>query len=423
MLEWRRVRFGLWGAFLSLTWATNVLAAPVCLPPGLPAEAVGLPSTRPRPPVTLHLYLDGSLSMAGYADGAAANVRPLGDLLAILDGLSERAKAPLTYERFGARRAPLSKTAALEFAQPKAYRCNGASGCDNQESRIDQVLQAVRSSPPGQVGIVVTDLWLSNTAFAGSPQVALGAPLTDLLQQGRAVGVLGVRAPFSGRLYDLPGQPMLKGSRPLFVLIIGREADVLAVRNAFANSGSPAFSADRSRFSVFSAAPTNPWRAAVKPVGSSGAGAVQSVVASDLMAPSLQQFRYRPSQGGSLVAVVDAAAGPPPNAVWSGPLAGATKVWVLADERALGRDCGKAWRPFGGLSNAWASVPGRPTAGRFTLSPGNSSVLLPGKTYMIAASLAPKRLDTPNPAAGWMREWNLRSEDQDGVARRPPDFV
>lgn len=372
----------------------------------------------------MHVYLDGSYSMAGFVRGVTPTVRPHEDLLAILDSFATARRVQPSYARFGVKVAAVPATGIRDYAKASAYECRG---CDNQESRIDEVLKLVKRPANGRLTLVVTDLWLSSTAYSGSPQVALGGPLTEILSQGRSVGVMGVRAPYAGRIPDLSkknrGYEGVR-ERPLFILAIGSEADVSAFHTALVQSGSPSFAQGRMKFSLFAPQSGNPWRAARNaPLRAEGLGAVQGAALSGVLTPGIQQFRFRPARGGRITTVMDAQRGVAQGAVWSGPLTGSTKVWLLRNAGAFKRCKLDAWTPYSPLSGAWTTIRGKPTTAQFALTPASAAVLAPGKTYLISAYLGARQLESPNPANGWMRDWSFTADQEDAlVARRTAFF-
>ncbi len=393
-------------------------AGAACLPPGLPVSG-----TPPQSSPAMEVYLDGSYSMVGYADGATGSLRPMGDALAVLDNFSASRRLPSRYYRFGKAIAPLQGAAqAVEFARPGPYRCGR---CDNQESRIDLVLNTIRDQRTRSLSVVITDLWLDDTAFSGSAQVALGIPLTDILRQGRSIAVVGLQAPYKGRIYDMPGGHPYDGAseRPLFAVIIGTRAEVGAVVRAMATSGSPSFTPQRLRYALFSTEPVDPWRAGRAPLRAGGAGAQEGAALPEMISPGLQQFRYRVGTGSQIAGVLDASQGIPPAAVWAGPLAGSTRVWVLQDQGGLKSCRSGTWAPFSPLRQAWRGVGGAPRSAQFVFSDQTAGVLAPGRSYLVAGVLGPSALQMPNPAAQWMRDWSFDA-DQAGalVARRPAFF-
>jgi hypothetical protein len=398
--------------------------AGVCLPQSvssaLAADAV-VPHSGPSP---IHGYLDGSGSMAGYIAGSTSDVRPLGDLIEIVNQTAVSRGSSAQFFAFGARIAviPGGPAGAARYATMAAYTCKG---CDNKESHIDAVLRQIALGNPNLLNVVVTDFWLDNKSFAGSPQVALGGPLTNLLKQGRSIGVLGLRAPFKGRIYDFPkGGPYADATeRPLFVLLIGPASDVAAMYAALVESNSPAFRSDLRRYSVFSTQIGNAWVSA-RTLAPVGGGVSRSAVIPPEWLQGVQQFVLHLDtarvQHGRVEGVFDASAGVRNNAVWSGALKASTQVWRLSNRGAL-RACPRnAWVEIAPLSGAWFPA-GRATA-RFTLSPKTGSGLIPGGAYLVAGFLGVRRLQVPNPADAWMRDWSFSAVDEQSVRARHPRF-
>jgi hypothetical protein len=401
--------------------ATQAVAADACLPANMasgnsPAAAAGRTPTK-----SVQVFIDGSASMGGYLRATTQSIRPHGDFLSVVGSFSAARGVSPSYFRFGARIAPISSQSGgvSAYATPTPYSCRG---CDNQESRIDEVLKVASQGPAGRLTLVVTDMWLSDSAFPSSAQVALGGPLAEILRQGKSVGIIGVRAPYTGPIYDLKSRYAGATERPLFILAIGSEAEVSAFRAALAQSGSPSFSQDRLRYSLFSVGSGNPWRTNAQ-LGPVGTGVLQTTVLPNLLVPSLRQFRWAPKKGGRIEGIVDAARGAAPGAVWSGKLTGSTKVWLLKDPGGLKRCKPGTWQPYAPLKGAWRSVPGKDTQAQFSLGTGSGQGLVPGKTYLVAGYLGASTLQNPNPANAWMREWSFdEAEERSLVARKPKFF-
>jgi len=165
----------------------------LCAPDG------AAPALRPAADVAkgpMRVFWDGSESIAGYVDGATDSVRPLGDLQPLLASHAREAGVQAQWLRFGERISPLPSGSGL--ASTGFYRCGRQANCDNQESRIDNVLTRIADRSGPGLDVVVTDLWLSNTAFQGSAEIALGQPIRALLAKGKSIGVIDLRAPYAG---------------------------------------------------------------------------------------------------------------------------------------------------------------------------------------------------------------------------------
>ena len=405
-------------AALSLAVASGP-AISACLPPGAfdagPAAASG----------PMHVYWDGSLSMLGYVDGQSSTVRPLGDAQILLHDFAQSHNLRQDWSKFGAQIAGVRDPGTL--ATKDSYTCQGRRGCDNRQSRMDSVLNAMAASDPSTLNVMVTDLWLSDDSFTGSPQVALGGPLRALLRQGRSIGLVGVRAPYAGPVYDLPSKSRYMGAseRPLFVLLVGPRAEVMGAYAALARSGSPSFTPERTHFSLFTAAPAQSWLGAASGVHASGASALPTTVLPVDAVGGLPQYRFRmgaAKAGGAISAHVDGAGRVLPGAVWAGPLTAATKVYLLGDEHALGRCAATAWQAFPALRGAWRQTPGSASAADFTFDARTAAGVVPGRDYLVVASLGAKTVSRPNPADAWIRDWGFSPDEEPGYVAKKPKF-
>jgi hypothetical protein len=390
----------------------------------LPAGAFDAAPSSPNGP--MHVYWDGSLSMLGYAEGASTSVRALGDAQILLQGFAQDHSLRQDWSKFGAKITRARDPGSL--ATRASYTCQGERSCDNRQSRMDSVLNAMAASDPSSLNVMVTDLWLDDESFVGSPQVALGGPLRALLRQGRSIGLVGVRAPYSGPIYDLPSKGKYVGAseRPMFVLLVGPRSMVLGAYAALAKSGSPSFTPERTRFSLFSPAPAQTWLGAASGVHASGAAALPTSVLPTDAVGGLPQYRFRmaaaQSGGGAVAAHVDAGGRILPGAVWTGPLTAATKVYLLQDEHGLGRCSASAWQSYPALRGAWKQSSGSSSAADFSFDSRTGAGVVPGRDYLVVATLGARTVTRPNPADAWIREWGFSPDDEKNYVAKKPKF-
>jgi hypothetical protein len=338
--------------------------------------------------------------------------------------------AQLNYHLFGAKVRPLNAAESVRLVQEDVYRCAPGQVCDNQESRLDAVLAEVRQTPADGLSIVVSDLWLSSSTLATTGAVAVGAPLVAMLGEGRSVGVLGLRAPYQGGVYDLPSGAAytMAGQRPLYVLLIGPADKVEALRRWYAQDGTAGFADGDARFSLFTLDPVKPGGGGPTQVHLTG-GALQqrpflppsSGIALNqivLKADAAVRERVRPGPAGpsSLSIAVDPEDRVRPGAVWRGPSQGRTQVWRLKG----GNPCAAgAWTALGDLQGGWSGPGGR----SFSLPASDAAVKLPkGGDYLLVGALQRAELTTPNSANGWMRDWSFNSSTEAAVLRSRPEF-
>lgn len=392
-----------------------------CLPEAAKAAAATPADTFGR----VQVYIDGSQSMAGYLSPAAGSTNPMADILRLVDRLGRERNVPVDFAAFGREIVAIPREAALgPYSGPGPYNCRGG-GCDNQESRIDNVLEGVAALPKDALSVVVTDLWLDNLSFAGSSQVALGGPLQDVLRQGKAIGVLGSMAPFAGPIFGVPGVGTYRGARerPLFVIIIGPPPAVVQLKDRLRQSESPHFTAERVRFSLFTTDTGVPPLAPPKlrPIG--GGVAKRSVLGPGILA-GVPQYRFERGlaqlQRGSIGAVHDPSAAFPEGAVWSGPARLTTRVWRLSDPAGLDQCAAGTWREIPRLANAWRPAGTEIGSTDFALDSRSTAPLADGNIYYVLAEMGTNGLTVPNPQAQWLRDWSLSPAESAAFAADQP---
>lgn len=396
---------------------TTVARAP-CLPP------TGYAATSESPPAArAHVYIDRSQSMSGYVAPQLGRSQALADLLRLLERQLPTIVASAEYRAFGADVGePLQPGQLALFSAPAIYNCRS---CDNQESHIDEVLDEIAKGPRDAMHLVITDLWLDNRSFRGSDEVALGEPLRDILRSGRAVGLIGIRAPFRGPIYNIPGAATYGDAqeRPLFLLMVGPPESLAQVHRRLAESRSPALAPDRLKFSLYSAASSVP--PAESGVAARGRGVAPAIVTRTANLRKEPQFRLgleHAEQGrGTLEGTFDWA----PQAqstVWQGDLIGRTRVWRLQDEKMLNECRAGSWTELPSLPGTWqpADEPGR---FKFSVDHRLGDKLPAPGTYYLLAELGVSGLTVPNPQTRWMEEWSLSPDDAAGfVQERPTAF-
>lgn len=381
-----------------------------CLPP----EVLKLRlAERPRAAPGTRVYIDGSQSMSGYLAPSLGRRRPLADLLTLI---AREGGTTTEYFSFGREIQPIEAGRAVEaYSTPAPYNC---SNCDNQESRIDAVLGEIAAKEDVGLAVVITDLWLDNRSFAGNPQVALGGPLQEILRKGHSIGVIGIQAPFAGPVYDVPGFGTYRGAkeRPLFILAIGDDERILALRNRFRQSGSPAL--ENTRFALFSSKDSD--ASAPPPLHVTGGGGVtgHSVLGPGRLANvpqyamSLDTARARQ---GTIRASIDLGERVRDGFVWHGPIDARAQAWKLSQPADLDQCNPDTWRRFATLQRVWRQGASDGEA-IFELTSNIGQTLVPPGTYFVLAEVGTSGLAVPNPDAAWMREWSISSEGAQALA-------
>ena len=200
-----------------------------CLP-GQEGQASLEQETRVAVASSLHVYIDVSQSTTNFGRGGRES--PWRDLLAWL--LDRAANGSAEMYGFAERIAEMDEAAVRRAAEGQVSPCQT---CGFGESRLDEVLGVVAAASEGAMSVVVTDLWLENSNLVGSGRLALQGPVRRILEDGRAIGLLGVAAPYTSQVYDVPGlaggaSAIPAGSvrqRPVFMLMIGPPSEVVSL--------------------------------------------------------------------------------------------------------------------------------------------------------------------------------------------------
>lgn len=424
------MRHTTWSSLAFCTAALGVAAcsdselAKICAPDSAPTYLAGAEPEQVGP---ITAYWDGSESIAGYVDGASANLHPLADVQRLINDHARDDSSEIVWKRFGSKITALPPRA--DPASTAFYRCGGAKACDNQESRLDDVLSEIANDRSPGLRVIVSDLWLSTSAFKGSTEVALGGPLRRILagQNGkdqRSIGIIGIRAPYRGPVYEVPNVGTHRGARerPLFVILIGTRREILSAYKSLMESRSPAFAEERVHFSWFGPQPAADWIGDLQQASLSGSTLPAALLTSP-ETPILQiEASVKDLQSGKagLSLAVDPAKRVIPGAVWQGQPSGFTRVW-----RRAGKRCGAgAWESAPPLRGAWhttASDDGKPGA-NLILDRRSAADLLPGHTYLVTGSYTTRTVDPNSDATRWMREWSVSPEQAPSVANRNPAF-
>ena len=185
---------------------------------------------------TLGVYLDVSQSSTNF--GRSRGESPYRDLVAWLVDLRSEFPEARSYG-FAERIAEIDEDIFVRAARGDVNPCGA---CGFQESRLDDVLAAIAAPESrGSLAVVVTDLWLDNSDLIGSGRLALQRPIRSILADGRATGVLGVPAPYSDQVYDVPvpsGPSTIPAGRvqqrPVFALVVGSPGQVVELERRIA---------------------------------------------------------------------------------------------------------------------------------------------------------------------------------------------
>jgi len=121
-----------------------------------------------------------------------------------------------------------------KVACPSFYDTCVRGKCLYRESHIGEVLNLAIEKDDESLSIILTDLFLMKEQISGETSEVC-RPLIQAINNGKSVGILGIKSHFTGRVYDLPiDKPSyydLDGSRPFFVLMIGKTEHILKFYN------------------------------------------------------------------------------------------------------------------------------------------------------------------------------------------------
>jgi len=370
------------------------------------------------------IYVDRSGSMTGYLAGASQTERPLHDLIGTLPAMLNRQGVASRYRTFGTQISGyLTQDQQAALMQPAFYACTGpyAAGCDNQESRLNHLFDEI-SRDRSTMAVVITDLWFSNSDVQTSALSALAEPLANVLASGRAVAIYGIPAPFDGRIYDVPyaqGALPFRGEHPLFAIVVGTDTQIASLHDGWRDAPSPylrdSLGANRIKRALFTLTPATGTAAVAAPLsGADAAGVTQTPILEVRENLHIQQFVI--NAGEAMRAPTNTRApyswrGPTaaafsPDSVWQGEFRTRTRVWERRGESCTEGD----WLEGASVDGLWT---GDGAQREFSVRPEVIATEL-GRdgTYLLAAEIERRALQTPNPASAWMREWGFTPADR-----------
>lgn len=212
--------------------------------------------TLPSKPPKMNVFLDTSVSSTNFGktnlDTAYRDV---------LGFLREEADSSAEVQLYGFAKnvAPLTVAQLNAAARGQSAICQR---CGFSETRLDGLLKQISESDNAPLSVVVTDLWLDNNDLLDSRSLSLSRPLRDIMSSGKAIGIIGIRAPYSSEVYDVPvsgsTQTIRSGivsERPFFILLIGKPSEVLGFKDMLYRDVLASDSGRENYVSVFSPVP------------------------------------------------------------------------------------------------------------------------------------------------------------------------
>jgi hypothetical protein len=199
-----------------------------------------------------HIVLDRSMGMSGFVRSPAGATpsefsRTLDELPSVLTAQADFggiAYYGVARDTLAAPPEPLNEKAFRQAVQQKEKDCKPLD-CQPYKGSglVAPILQKVwhtQDLPAGEddVVILITDLQPDDQDAPGDGG-KIGLALREIVQnQGRAVGIIGIRSRFVGKVFDLPGGgsiDRLEGAQPFFIILLGPKRAVARLQNSFAN--------------------------------------------------------------------------------------------------------------------------------------------------------------------------------------------
>jgi len=414
------------------------LALAGCGSGGDPQPAHCLPGTAPVAGErlgavdALDIYLDVSQSSTNF--GRARGESAYRNLVAWLVDLRGEFAEARSYG-FAERIAEIDEDVFVGAARGNANPCRA---CGLRESRLDDVLAAIASPEArGSLAVVITDLWLDNSDLIGSARLALQRPIRSILADGRAIGVLGVAAPYSGQVYDLPessGSSSIRAGRverrPVFALVVGPPDQVVEIERRITGEVFMNAAAMERHFSLFSPAlgAGGPVEHRLQPrVAGVQRDWVLAVEGADIPGFLIDRRVVDPlldedaDPGPALVAPI-ADAGHP-GAPKPADYELAVDAWTLVPPEPSVACNDGAWLPIdvGRAFEQFTDAEDRPAIALDAAHP-DLLAIRPGEIALVRYHAAVASLQQGGPATSWLDDWSFDESGARGLAADPPPF-
>jgi len=407
--------------------ADNDLVPARCLPGAPPVARERLAAVD-----ALDIYLDVSQSSTNF--GRARGETAYRNLVAWLVDLRGEFAEVRSFG-FAERIAEIDEDVFVGAARGDANPCRA---CGLQESRLDDVLAAIASPDArGSLAVVVTDLWLDNSELIGSARLALQRPIRSILAAGHAIGVLGVAAPYSEQVYDLPGSSGRSSiraggveRRPVFVLVIGPPDQVVEIERRITGEVFMNAVAGDRHFSLFSPAlgTIGPVEHRLEPRTAVVQRAwVLAVEGADIPGFLIDRRTVDPllsedaDPGPALVApIADAGhSGAPKPADYELAL----DAWTLVPPEPSVACNDGVWLPIdvGRAFEQFTDADDRPAIGLDATHP-DLLAIRPGEIVFVRYQAAVASLQQGGPATSWLDDWSFDERDARDLAADPPPF-
>lgn len=234
------------------------------------------------------LYFDATLSMQGFTRSQSGSTYQQAIPLlerAVIEGWRGGEAA---FFKFGNETAPLPARTFLEATKPQFYS-------DTQYNTRTFIERVIDKADPNHLTVIITDLFQDNADVN-----QLSAKLKNkFIAAGLAVGVLGIRSNYEGKVYDVgpdnysfaytsSGKPQT--GRPFYLLTFGSHANIAHYFETLERTGMSNFPERHALiFSRFVTAQTTPF-ASAKLKSATG---ISEISSSNLVAPNKRQAEIK----------------------------------------------------------------------------------------------------------------------------------
>jgi hypothetical protein len=292
------------------------------------------------------------------------------------------------------------------------------------ESRIQDALAQMHALPADELGLLVTDLFLTGEELFGGA-AAIRAPLARILESNRSIGLMGIRSGFYGTIYDIPGVRTYSGAseRPFFLVATGPATAVARLFRRVetellgplppTSDGQP-----RSFATIFSRTPflAGPLPVLLAPVA-------PAAEASSLVPDLGSQVRRVafPSALGSAsgpIAIKELTSGP---VLLPDLFRVDETVWAEAPRGARAA-CGERWIPIRSLPSSLASIDLSGASPMLSVGGPALARVPPGVPFIIYAKVSATALSESPAATAWTRVWSLEPREAEAFTSSRPRF-
>lgn len=174
--------------------------------------------------INIDVYIDATTSMEGFAVNAFSKYSQFLDQVET-SGLAAWKNADIKYFKFGEKIKPIDRT---EFLSAKNnlqfYREPGIF----KDTYIDSV---VKNTDTKRLSVLITDLFQTD----GDVNTMVEKIKQKCFANNIAVGIIGIKTDFNGRVYDVPGKPsygLTTTDRPFYAIVFGNNNNLGAFFDA-----------------------------------------------------------------------------------------------------------------------------------------------------------------------------------------------